>query len=258
MRLSATLILTAVGTAGGLLAQPVIGAKAGLVSYALGNVTVDGQRIAFSDTRFVKVKQGAVLRTGRGLAEVLLGPCSALRLGHQSSFRLVGANPEHPRMELLSGAAVVEISGIAKDADVTLQAKESAVTMARVGVYRVDFPSGLLKVFAGRATVQRDGLNLEVGPGRMLALLGVLPERFDRQPADELDRWSGRRTEELARLRSPAGESSSPALDLSNGQNSAEFARYNNPRRGMQSPEDPVVVSRPRRTPAPSACVAGR
>jgi hypothetical protein len=258
LRRTAMLFLAAAWTAAGLRAQPVIGAKAGLVSYALGRVSVDGKPIQFSEIRFPELKENSVLRTGRGLAEVLLGPCSAVRLGHYSSFRLLASSPAHPRLELLSGAAVVEISAIGRDADVTLQASGAAVAMARAGVYRVDHSPGLLKVFAGRATLQREHGNYDVGPGRTLSLFGGEAGRFDRQPADELDRWSGRRSVELAETRSPTGKSRQLDVDLANSENNAEFAQRGGGRRGQGIEEAAPAGPRPRRSAVLPTCVAGR
>jgi hypothetical protein len=246
-------------SAGTLCAQPVIGAKAGVVSYAVGRVTVDGHAIEVTGTRFPEVKERSVLRTGRGLAEMLLGPCSAVRLGQHSSFRLLVSDPVHPRVELLSGAAIVDITGMARESDVTLQAGGAAVAMARAGVYRIDLSPGMLKVFNGRATLQREGRGYDVGPGHVWSLLGAAAGKFDRQPADELDRWSGRRGVELAQSRPGPGKSGGPSVDLLNNENNAEFARAGGGRRGMPQNADgsPMIRNGPHRTTL-SSCVAGR
>jgi hypothetical protein len=255
---SARLFLMAAASVGVLPAQSVIAAKAGLLSYTLGDVYLNGQAIEISNTRFPDVKQSAVLRTGQGWAEVLIGPCSALRLGEHSSFRMNSGDVTHPRLELLSGAAVVEISAIAKDADIALQATGVTVTMARAGLYRVDLPAGLLRVFAGRATLLRDSQSVEVPSGRSLLLAAGESERFDRGITDALDRWSGRRSVELAKLRNTSGgkENDPPTSGIS-----AELPRPNNPRRGMgPGSEDTAPANagpRPSRA-VPNACVASR
>ena len=239
---------------GGLSAQPVIGAKAGLVSYALGRVSVDGHVIEVSSTRFPDIKENSVLRTGRGLAEVLLGPCSAVRLGHYSSIRLMAASPVHPRLELLNGSAVVDITAIARESDVALQARSALVTMARAGVYRMDFLPQRLKVFAGRATVRSNERDYDVGTGRILSLADAVFGKFDRQPTDELDRWSGRRGAELAEMRTPKPPSRDAGADVVSSENNAEFSRYNGGRRGSQGPM-PLTTNR---SGLPSPCIAGR
>ena len=250
----------AIVAAAGLHAQTVIGAKAGLISYALGDVSVDGRAIQAPATRWAAVKERSVLRTEHGLAEVLLGPCSVLRLGNESAFRLLAASPEHPRMELLSGSAVVEISAIARDADVTLQARTAVVRMARSGIYRFDAAPPLLKVFSGRAAVLRDGQILEIGAGRMLPLPGTLAQRFDRQPADLLDRWSGRRSVELAQMRGGGGDLRQKAEDTQGSATRAELPRYTTPRQPMGRGMDnsAPVYTGPHPAAAPSACAAGR
>lgn len=180
------------------LAQPVIGAKAGVVSYAIGKVYLDNQAVQINATHFPEVKQNVVLRTEGGRAEVLLGPCAVLRVDEDSSFRMLADDLTRPHMELLSGSAVVDIAGIRKGTQVTLQMAAITVQMARKGLYRLDFSPALLKVFEGRATTNG---KLGVSAGRMLAFDGSAAEKFDPREGDGLDLWSHQRSLILARAR---------------------------------------------------------
>jgi len=69
------------------LAQPVISAKSGLISYVEGKVYLSDQIVEPSPTHFADVKENAVVRTAEGRAEVLLTPGVVLRLGENSSSR---------------------------------------------------------------------------------------------------------------------------------------------------------------------------
>ncbi len=53
------------------LAQPVISAKSGVVSYVIGRVLVNDQEIKPSETKVTEIKENGVLRTEEGRAEVL-------------------------------------------------------------------------------------------------------------------------------------------------------------------------------------------
>jgi len=201
------------------------------------------------------VRQNSVLRTRYGLAEVLLGPCSAVRVGQNSALRLSDASVIHPRLELLAGSVVIEISGLARESNVTLETKSGSVMMARTGVYRVDFLPELLKVFMGRATFRTGDRRFDVGSGRILSLPVGASERFDRRPSDELDRWSTRRTAELAETRAA---NAGAALELANSDNAAEFARYSAGPRGMGQRLDSPSVTIVKRPAVLPACEAGR
>ncbi len=186
-----------------LSAQPVVPAKAGLISYTRGTVYLDNQRIAASTTRFIPVQENAVVRTERGRAEVLLGPCAVLRMDGDSAFRLVSNRLTEPRVDLLAGSAVVEIAALGKGASVTLGVSDVPVAMARAGLYRFDFAPPEVKVFQGRATVERPGGRIGVSAGRMLVWDAQKPEKFDIRDGDALDLWSRRRSLALARSQRP-------------------------------------------------------
>jgi hypothetical protein len=103
-------------------------------------------------------------------------------------------------MELLSGSHVIEADEIQKDNNLTLLAKESVVQINKHGLFRFDLDDNRLKVFAGTATVQKNGQTVIVPAGKMLALDGasVNAEKFDKENTDALDRWARRRGELLA------------------------------------------------------------
>ncbi len=188
-----------------LSAQPVVPAKAGLISYTRGTVYLDSQRVAASTTRFVPVPENGVVRTAGGRAEVLLGPCAVLRIDEDSTFRLVSNRLIEPRVDLLAGSAVMEIAALGKDVTVRLALSGVPVAMARAGLYRFDFSPPEIKVFDGRASVERTGGKIDVSAGRMLAWDAPAPEKFDTHDGDALDLWSRRRSLALARSQRPRG-----------------------------------------------------
>jgi hypothetical protein len=196
MRCAALLILAAP-----LFAQPVVGARAGVVSFAIGKVYLDNQAIDVSPTHFPEVKENSVLRTEGGRAEVLLNPCAVLRVDEDSSFRMIDSDLLRPRMELLGGSAVVDIAGIRKGSEVRVQLSGGEVGMARQGTYRIDHSPAMLKVYQGRAQLDRSGTKSEVAGGRTLALDSAAPEKFDVRGGDALDLWNHQRAIVLARAR---------------------------------------------------------
>jgi hypothetical protein len=182
------------------LAQPVISAKSGLISYVEGKVYLGDQIVEPSPTRFPEVKENAVVRTAEGRAEVLLTPGVVLRLGENSSFKMITNRLIDTRLELLTGSAVVEADEIAKDTNVTLVSKDGTVSLGKKGLYRFDTAPARLKVFEGLASAQVAGQNFEVAGGKMLGLGGTIAsvEKFNKEDTDSLDNWSRRRGELVA------------------------------------------------------------
>jgi hypothetical protein len=185
-------------------AQPVVSAKSGLVAYVEGKVFVGDQAVTPSLTSFPDVKENMTLRTEEGRAEVLLSPGVFLRVGENSSFRMIANRLIDTRLEILTGSAVVEADEMAKDTNVTIVANKASILIARHGLYRFDMEPARLKVFDGVASVTTGEQTTPVGPGRMLGLGDqsagntASVEKFNKEDTDALDRWSRRRAENVA------------------------------------------------------------
>ncbi len=202
-------------------AQPVTSAKSGAVAYIEGKVFLDELQLESSLTRFPNMKEGGVLRTDDGRAELLLTPGVILRLGENSSLKLITNRLIDTRLELLSGSAVVEADSVEKDTSVTIVCRNGVVTPEKVGIYRFDVDPGRVKVFKGEAGVKLGSESIEsttVSSGKMLDLAAdtASVEKFDVEDMDALDRWSSRRGMVLAMANPSAAKtaSSSPGFGL--------------------------------------------
>ena len=194
-----------------LSAQPVISAKSGVVAYVEGKVFLGDEPVEYSVTKFPEIKENGVLRTEDGRAEVLLTPGVILRLGENSSLKLLTNRLVDTRLELLTGSAVVEADAVAKDNNVTIACKNGAVALSKAGIYRFDAQPGSVKVFKGLADVQMSGQTapVPVGPNRMAALDGASAsvQKFNSEETDALDHWSHRRGEYVAMANVSAAKS---------------------------------------------------
>jgi hypothetical protein len=181
-------------------AQPVISAKSGVVSYIEGKVFVGDQELQSSLTSFPEVKENMVLRTAEGRAEVLLTPGVFLRVGENSSFRMITNRLIDTRLELLTGSAVVEADEVVKDTNLTIVSGKAAILIAKHGLFRFDMEPARVKVFDGAASVTTGEQITPVAAGKMLSLDSekASVEKFDKEATDALDRWSKRRAENVA------------------------------------------------------------
>lgn len=180
-------------------AQNVISAKSGLVHYTEGKVLLDGKTVAVKTGSYGEMRENQVLATEEGRAEVLLTPGVFLRVGPNSSLRMITTRLIDTRLELLTGAAVVEADEIGKNTGVTVVCKSGTAVLRKKGLYRFDAEPARLKVFDGEAAVTENGRTVTVTGGKMLSLDGnARLARLDKEDLDALDRWSRRRGEYIA------------------------------------------------------------
>jgi hypothetical protein len=182
------------------MAQPIISAKSGVVSFVMGKVTVDDKAVEPSETKLTEIKENGVLRTTEGRSEVLLTLGTILRSGENSSFKMITNRLIDTRLELLGGSHVVEVAEVQKDNNLTIVAKEATVTITKKGVYRFDMDQNTIKVFEGVLGVELAGQNTLVSSGKSIGMSGTTASvaKFDKEDTDSLDHWSKRRAERIA------------------------------------------------------------
>ena len=90
-------------------------ARPGTINYAEGQVSLDGRAVAHGKLGSAEIASGHVLQTARGKAEVLLTPGVFLRLGDESSVRMVSPSLTDTRVELLRGRAMLEVDLLEKE-----------------------------------------------------------------------------------------------------------------------------------------------
>src|ERR1035437_10111995 len=180
------------------LAQPVISAKSGVVSYAIGKVMVGDEVVKPSETKYTEVKENAVLRTEDGRAEVLLTLGAILRTGDNSSFKMLTHRLIDTRVELLTGTHIVEVAEIQKDNNLTLVAKDATVVITKRGLYRFDVDQSRIKVFEGVLGVTVTGQSTLMGAGKAMDTATASVEKFDKEAPDAMDHWARRRAELVA------------------------------------------------------------
>jgi hypothetical protein len=181
--------------------QSVISARSGLVDLVDGAVFLGDKKIEVKSGNFPEVKENAVLRTTDGRAEILLNPGVFLRLGENSSMKMLKNRLIDSKIELLGGSAVIEAAEIGKDTSATIVSKGATVSLKKAGIYRFDSEPARLRVFAGEASVEVEGRTIQVGGGKMLAFEGenaAVLLKFNKDQTDSLDHWSRRRGEYVA------------------------------------------------------------
>ncbi len=195
----AAVALVALSTAA-LEAQTIVSARSGLIHYVEGEAYLDDEAIDPKPGEFPQVKEQSVFRTGEGRAEILLNTGVILRIGEESSFRMVSSRLADTRIEILGGSALVEAAEILEGNSVVLIASGSEVALRKRGLYRIDFDPVRLRVYDGEAGVNMAGQVYLVKDGRIMNLDGKdgLIAKFDNKMTDSLYRWGKSRAGYIA------------------------------------------------------------
>jgi len=181
-------------------AQYMISAHSGVIQYVEGSAYLNDNQVEPKIGQFPNIKDNEVFRTTEGMAEVLLTPGVFLRLGENSSIRMLSNKLTDTRVEVLSGSALVECEDLAKDNAILLLYKGNELVLVKHGLYRVDADQGLFKVYDGEAIVKGESGQLTLHKGKETLLTGALmAENFDPKADDDLYRWSDRRSGYLAK-----------------------------------------------------------
>jgi hypothetical protein len=165
------------------------------------------------------VKNGQTLAAQDGRAEVLLNPGVILRIGENSSFKMLSNNRADTRLELLTGEAVVEVGELLPSNAITLVSGNVHMELVKKGLYRIDAEDpGKFRVYEGEARVTNGDQSVVARKGRQVLLGAVLDmNAFDVKDMDALMRWAGRRSEYLAEANVSAARSAGSLGYVGNG-----------------------------------------
>jgi hypothetical protein len=187
--------------AGSACAQYVISSHSGVIQYVEGRAFLADKLIEPKFGQFPDIKESQEFRTEDGRAEILLTPGVFLRIGENSSIRMLSTRLTDTRVEVLSGSAIIESTEIPKDNAVELVYKKDSIRLQKQGLYRLDTEPASFGVFEGEAVVTDPSGQLTLHGGKRTNLAGVLmAENFDRKAEnqDALYRWSDRRASYVA------------------------------------------------------------
>jgi len=186
-----------------LLAGPAGPPQPGTVSYVEGEVQIANRPISSAREQAVGPNQRLTTKNGR--AELLLVPGTYLRVDRRSAIRLEEASLSDVRLIVEHGAAIVNVIGKMRDADVEAVVGATTVRFSRKGIYRVDAEDHSVAVYEGEAHIYGQGPSLSATKNRKLVLAGT-PKvvKIKGRPEDDFDHWSRVREKHLASMRSLA------------------------------------------------------
>jgi hypothetical protein len=177
-------------------------AQPGSINYVEGQASIDGQPLSPSSVGNVGLDKGQTLTTRSGKVEVLLTPGVFLRIGNNSTVKMISPTLENTEVEVDKGEAMVEVNDISKNNNIRVDENGASTQLLKKGLYEFDQDHNQVRVFKGKADVYANNQKTSVGENHQVTL--DTSERLkargfnDKQYADDLYRWSGLRSGYLA------------------------------------------------------------
>jgi hypothetical protein len=194
-----------------VLCSPAFGAnpaRPGTLNYVEGTAFLNGQQVTDKQVGTADLNEGEELNTTKGKVEILLTPGVYLRVGDNSTVKMISPDLMRTQVELERGQAGVEVDQIYPQNNLDIVDGGVQTRLMKDGFYEFDANQPDLKVFSGKASV-------EVGDGKYKTIKGnhefalaaengkqlakEKPASFNTSSAkDELYQWSNLRSEYLA------------------------------------------------------------
>lgn len=174
----------------------------GIVNFVEGQASIDGQAISGKSVGSVQLQKGDELQTSDGRVEVLLSPGVFLRVGQNSTIRMVAPDLLDTRVEVERGAALIEANQVHDESRIRVLNAGAQTTVLKKGLYRFDADLRTVAVYDGKAQVAADDRTVEVKGGREVNLnVPLAAQKFDKkasQASDQLFAWSKLRSDYLS------------------------------------------------------------
>ncbi|HEX4773291.1 MAG TPA: hypothetical protein VH351_20825 [Bryobacteraceae bacterium] len=184
--------------------QDVVSASSGVVQYFEGAVLLDEKPVEHKAAVFPSLKNGSVVRTEKGRAELLLTPGVYLRLDENSALRMKSNSLVDTRLEVVAGRAIIDNLNAAPGYRVALVFNDSTVRFEKPGIYRIDSELGELEPYTGEAEVTHRDFTLKtvstlVDDSHIYYFsLGMTTGKFGEGATDEFYDWAHNRSEMIA------------------------------------------------------------
>jgi hypothetical protein len=183
-------------------------ATPGTLNYVEGQVSMGDQLLDSKAIGSAELQAGQVLATRSGKAEILLTPGVYLRLGSNSSVKMISGDLTNTQVALNQGEAMLEVDEIHPQNDIRISQPGANTRVVKTGLYDFDVANRQVRVFDGKAEVSTSDHETTVKGGHEVALnvdansdAKVKAQGFDKkgvEQSDDLYRWSSLRSEYLS------------------------------------------------------------
>src|SRR5580704_7141492 len=182
--------------------QPRGNAVPGTLNYVEGQVSINSQPLNSKSIGEATLELGQSIITENGKAEVLLTPGIFLRVGSNSSVKMISPSLTNTEIGVDEGEASIEVAEIHKQNNIRIDADGLTTELVKNGYYDFDAAHNQVRVLDGEAIVDENGRPVKVKGGHELTLNqeSTKPQGFDKKAyeASDLYRWSSLRSAYLA------------------------------------------------------------
>jgi hypothetical protein len=174
-------------------------ARPGTVNYVEGQAAMGGQGLDAKSVG-VEMHEGQSITTLNGKAEVLLTPGVFLRLGPNSSAKLVSASLTDTQVEINQGHAMIEADQVFPANHLRVIEGPFTMELQKKGLYDFDVAENHVRVFDGEAVATNGSHRIELKGGHELNVAGDMKAHgFDKKAYEgDLYNWSSLRSSYLA------------------------------------------------------------
>jgi len=147
----------------------------GSINYVEGQVSMGTRALDSKSIGTIELQTGQSLTTQKGKAEILLTPGVFLRVGNNSSVKMISPSLTDTEVSIDKGHAMVEVAEIHPENDIRISEDGSTTRLLKTGLYDFSLSQDQLRVFDGKASVDDGGRSVTVKGGRMLNLAESSP-----------------------------------------------------------------------------------
>jgi FecR protein len=126
----------------------------GTLNYVEGRVSIGRESLDAKSIGSAQLGAGQTLTTQNGKAELLLTPGVFLRVGDNSSLKMVTPNLTDTDVQLQNGEATVEVTQIYPQNRLVIEEDGAPVRLLKAGFYDFDANAEQIRVFDGEAVVE--------------------------------------------------------------------------------------------------------
>jgi len=184
------------------VAQNVVSARAGLVNYTEGAVSLRDQPVKLTAKQtYAEMKDNDIVRTALGRAEVLLSPGVVMRMAEESAVRLVSGSLTDTQVAVLEGDVFIEASELYEGSRVRVRLGDREAELMKAGLYRFTADPAEARVYDGRLQVASGDLSKPTlaKKGNVVSMSdGLVARKFDTDQGDVFYRWASRRSAYIA------------------------------------------------------------
>lgn len=204
------------GTAGLILATVVSASSLdkrypspGTLTWVRGEAWIGTQPLNEKSAGSAALKAGQSLKTDNGAAEVILAPEVFIRMGKDSSVKMLSLNLTNVEVEVKRGQAMVQVGDLRKANAIRVLEHGATTQLLKKGLYEFDGDQYQVLVFKGEATVQEGERHADVKGGRQVALnfAGELrAPKFNKHQCESSDlyRFNSMRSKYLVEANAPS------------------------------------------------------